>query len=76
MKQTNNLKMSNGSSAESSDVTTRRIYIEKGMESDYYIEIISDEVLEGMEVVVPNSSDENSGNIQNMMMHRGPMGGF
>ena len=76
VKQTNNLKMSNGSNAESSDVTTRKIYIEKGIESDYYIEIISDEVLEGMEVVVPNSSDENSGNIQNMMMRRGPMGGF
>ena len=76
MNSDNNSKISNGSSEEASEVTTRRIYIEKGIESDYYIEIISDEVIEGMEVVVPNSGEENSRNIQNMMMGRGPMGGF
>lgn len=70
-----NQKMPGGSSSDS-DVATRRIYIEKGVESDYYIEIISDEITEGMEVVVPKTSDENSGNIQMMMMRQGPMGGF
>ena len=71
----NNQKMPGGSSSESA-TATRRIYIEKGVESDYYIEIISDEITEGMEVVVPKTSDENSGSIQQMMMNRGPMGGF
>ena len=70
-----NQKMPGGSSSDSA-VATRRIYIEKGVESDYYIEIISDEITEGMEVVVPKTSDENSGNIQNMMRRQGPMGGF
>ena len=50
--------------------------VEKGIESDYYIEIISKEITEGMEVVVPKTSDDNGGNIQMMMMRQGPMGGF
>ena len=54
---------------------TRRIIITKGIESDYYIEVISDEVTEGMEVVIPAA--ENAGfDIQFMMQQQGPMGGF
>ncbi len=59
-----------------SDMATRRIYVEKGIESDYYIEVISDEISEGMEVVVPKTENENGGGIQMMMMQQGPMGGF
>ena len=58
------------------DLNTRRIYVEKGIESDYYIEIISNEITEGMEIVVPKTEAENGGNIQMMMMRQGPMGGF
>lgn len=75
MKIGNNLKKTSGSSDENTETTTRRIYIEKGIESDYYIEIISDEIVEGMEVVVPKTEDDFS-NIQNMMRRQGPMGGF
>lgn len=66
-------EMSDASSTENTD--TKRIYIEKGIESDYYIEIISDEITEGMEVVIPKTGDDFS-NIQNMMRRQGPMGGF
>jgi multidrug efflux pump subunit AcrA (membrane-fusion protein) len=53
---------------------TRKIYVEKGIESDYYIEIITDEALEGMEVVVP--STDSGMDAQGMIMMQGPMGGF
>lgn len=53
---------------------TRRIYVTKGIESDYYIEIISDEVTEGMEVIVPVS--DTGMDAQDMIMRQGPMGGF
>ncbi|MGN0156063.1 MAG: efflux RND transporter periplasmic adaptor subunit [Lachnospiraceae bacterium] len=52
----------------------RRIYITKGIESDYYIEVISDEVNEGMQVVIPQSEDSQSA--RKMIMRQGPMGGF
>ena len=71
----NTLTKDDGSSSESSDLNTRRIYVEKGIESDYYIEIISDEITEGMEVVIPKTESDFN-NIQNMMMRQGPMGGF
>lgn len=38
---------------------TRRIYVECGMESDYYVEIISDQLYEGMQVVASVSSSNN-----------------
>ena len=50
-------------------------HVEKGIESDYYIEIISNEITEGMEVVVPDSEGKGM-NLQMMMMNQGPMGGF
>lgn len=56
-------------------VQTRRIVITKGIESDYYIEVVSDEIKEGMEVVIPSESTEGF-DIQNMMQHQGAMGGF
>lgn len=52
---------------------TEKITVQKGMESDYYVEIISDHIEEGMQVVLPAS---NSQDIQDMMQQMGPMGGF
>ncbi len=53
----------------------KRIAVEKGIESAYYVEVISDELKEGMEVIVP-SSDSSLGDMMMMMNQRGPMGGF
>ncbi len=57
------------------EISTRRVYVEKGIESDYYIEVISDEITEGMEVVVPRTQNEGL-DFQMMMQNQGPMGGF
>lgn len=54
---------------------TEKIKITKGIESDYYIEIIGSGIEEGMKVVVPASSDAGN-DIQMMIGNRGPMGGF
>ena len=72
----NNFPATSGKEVEEVSLNTRRIYVEKGIESDYYIEIFSNEITEGMEVVVPKTEAENGGNIQMMMMRQGPMGGF
>ncbi len=48
---------------------TKKIAVEKGMESDYYVEISGDDLADGLQVVVPtdstsessDSSDESSG---------------
>ena len=72
----NNFPGSAGKEVVAVNLNTRRIYVEKGIESDYYIEIISNEISEGMEIVVPKTEAENGGNIQMMMMRQGPMGGF
>ena len=63
-----------GESQTVNSFNTKRVYITKGIESDYYIEIITDEITEGMEVVVPQTEETQS--IRNMMMMQGPMGGF
>ena len=57
-------------------MATRKIYVEKGIESDYYIEIISNEIREGMEIVVPKSDNQGGFNLQDLMQQQGPMGGF
>ena len=64
-----------GSSGNAAEMNTRKVYVEKGIESDYYIEIISNEITEGMEVVVPDSEGKGM-NLQMMMRNQGPMGGF
>ena len=56
-------------------MNTKRIPVEKGIESAYYIEVISDELEEGMEVLVPNT-DSSLNDMMVMMGQRGPMGGF
>ena len=52
------------------NTTTKRLYIETGMESDYYTEIISDELYEGMKIVATASSGDNSSSkdFSNVMM--------
>lgn len=72
----NNFPATSGKEVAEVSLNTRKVYVEKGIESDYYIEIISNEITEGMEVVVPKTEAENGGNIQMMMMRQGPMGGF
>lgn len=57
------------------EVKTERITVEKGIESDYYIEVIGEALTEGMEVVVPKTSTEGM-SFQEMISNRGPMGGF
>ena len=53
----------------------RKVYVETGIESDYYIEVLSDELSEGMYVVVP-ASEEDLQDAMMMMMRGGPMEGM
>ncbi len=53
----------------------RKVTVEKGIESAYYVEVISDELEEGMEVIVP-VTDSTLSDMMIMMNQRGPMGGF
>ena len=63
-----------GNNSGGTDLNTRRVYVKKGIESDYYIEVISNEITEGMEVVVPRNGQDGM-DIQMMMQNRGPTGG-
>ena len=61
-------------SSESTETATKKVQVQKGLETDYYTEIISDAVKEGDSVLVPNSisdssSDDSSGGMG------GPFGG-
>ncbi len=51
---------------------TKRVAVEKGLETDYYIEVISDELKEGDEVLVSASSDSSDFGFG----FGGPPGGF
>lgn len=52
----------------------KRIYVTKGIESDFYIEVIGDEVKEGLNVYVPPASGGKD--FLTLMMEQGAMGGF
>ena len=54
---------------------TRKIYVEKGLESDYYGQVLSDEVNEGMSVVGPSSHNAMDDFVQ-LLQEQGAMGGF
>ena len=56
-------------------MNTKKVPVEKGIESAYYIEVISDELEEGMEVLVPKT-DSSLNDMMMMMGQRGAMGGF
>lgn len=60
---------------EMSGIPTRKIIVETGIESAYYIEVVSDELSEGMEVLVPQT-DNSLDDLMQMMQSRGAMGGF
>ena len=52
----------------------RTIQVETGLETDYYIEMSSDELTEGMQVVVPQTSSSSSSDMM-IMPGGGDMGG-
>ncbi len=52
---------------------TRKVEVKKGLETDYYTEIISDEVEIGDKVLIPNSISSSDDSSDNMM--GGPGGG-
>ena len=57
----------NVSEGENGNVSKKQIVVTKGMESDYYVEVQSDELTEGMKVLIPtdstsDSTSEESGN--------------
>lgn len=51
-----------------------RIYVSKGIESDYYIEVIGDEVKEGISIIVPAKNGLNDFLL--MLQDSGAMGGM
>jgi len=74
--------MPEGEMPSDTETSTKKIYVELGMESDYYVEIISDELYEGMRVVTPttvnnssSNSDDESGFEMNIMGGGMPGGG-
>ena len=56
-------------------VENEKLYVEKGIESDYYIEIKGDGVKEGINIIVPSSSNGMDEFMQ-MLMDQGAMGGM
>lgn len=54
---------------------SEKVYITKGIESDYYIQVNGKGIKEGMSVIVPVSSEGGS-DIMDMINRNGPMGGF
>lgn len=53
---------------------TRRIPVDKGIESDYYVEISGEGIEEGLEVIVPK--DDSLDDLNRLLLEMGPMGGF
>lgn len=60
--------------AETAETPTRRVEVEKGLETDYYTEIISDEIEIGDRVLINAESSSDSGSSDWAMMG-GPGGG-
>ncbi len=52
-----------------------RIYVTKGLESDYYVQVIGDGVKEGMEVLVPKAGSGVEDLVE-LLTEQGAMGGF
>lgn len=44
---------------EDGKIEYEKLYVEKGMESDYYAEVISDELTEGTQIVIPSEYDNS-----------------
>ncbi len=58
----------------SNTLPTRRIPVTKGIESDYYVEISGEGIVEGLEVIVP--ADDSLDDLNRLLQQMGPMGGF
>ncbi len=54
---------------------TRNIAVKKGLETDYYTEIISDELSENLKVLVPEDTQSGSTPDDPFAMMGGPDGG-
>ncbi len=55
--------------------TVSKVSVEKGIESDYYVEITSSDLKEKEEVIIPASEDDTL-DIMDLLEGTGPMGGF
>lgn len=66
----------NVSEGENGNVLKKQIVVTKGMESDYYVEVQSDELIEGMNVIIPTdpTSDSTSEESENDNL-KGLLGG-
>ena len=53
---------------------TRKVSVTKGLESDYYVEVMGADVKEGMEILVPKAEGGNS--IMDLLEQSGAMGGI
>lgn len=63
-----------GNAPASSAPQTRRIPVAKGIESDYYVEVSGEGIVEGLEVIVPK--DDSPDDLNRLLLEMGPMGGF
>lgn len=57
---TNGESVINVSQGENGSVSKKQIVVTKGMESDYYVEVQSDELTEGMKVIIPTDTTSDS----------------
>ena len=67
-----------GSTSEKSGMPTiqqKEVVVEIGMESDYYTQIISDELSAGMTVVIPSAAGEGGSSATSSAFSFGGMGG-
>lgn len=65
---------SGGNAAMPNTLPTHRIPVTKGIESDYYVEISGEGIVEGLEVIVP--ADDSLDDLNRLLQQMGPMGGF
>lgn len=64
-----------GDAADAPVIEQREVVVEVGMESDYYTQIISDELSAGMTVVIPSAAGEGGSTESSMTLNLGGMGG-
>lgn len=64
-----------GDAADAPVIEQREVVVEVGMESDYYTQIICDELSAGMTVVIPSAAGEGGSTESSMTLNLGGMGG-
>ncbi|XME03045.1 HlyD family secretion protein [Lachnospiraceae bacterium C1.1] len=73
---TDSKKPSGKSESADTGIQTKKVAVETGLETDYYTEIISDDIKEGDKVLVPDSSSSSSSSdSSDSEMNMGMMGG-